>query len=342
MWKLASACAPARRGGDWYILPRRAMDLIKQPLMLVLFTASLLAQTPTSQLTGRITDSSEAVVPGASIVVISIDTNLERRAESNAAGYYTVSLLPPGAYRVSVRRDGFKPVARTGLLLAVDQVARLDFTLEVGSVTETIEVSAAGATVEAGTSALGTVVSSKQLLDIPLNSRNPLRLAYLVPGFVPTSSFSDQFNRASSFRINGGRSNMNDLFLDGISNSPPASRSPRTRPALSSRNTKTPAKSSKVAIASSAIPSVVVRPVVPAGSSCEDMDELPSESASAPPAPCKRPSTISATPALVRMEGRRGGAAIGVGITNGNPSIGGCGGGTSGTVNAPSFGCWRR
>ncbi|MEO7651516.1 MAG: carboxypeptidase regulatory-like domain-containing protein, partial [Bryobacteraceae bacterium] len=153
----------------------------------------------------------------------SIDTNFERRAESNTAGYYTVSLLPPGNYRVSVRHDGFKPVTRTGLKLAVDQVARLDFALEVGSVTETIEVSAAGATVEAGTSALGTVISSKQLLDIPLNSRNPLRLAYLVPGFVPASTFSDQFNRASSFRINGGRANMNDLFLDGISNSPPAS-----------------------------------------------------------------------------------------------------------------------
>jgi hypothetical protein len=182
-----------------------------------------LSQTPTAQITGRVTDATQAVVPNAEVLVINVDTGLERRTASNDEGYYAVTLLPPGQYRAAVRKQGFKPVTRSGLTLVVDQVARLDFALEVGSVTEAIEVTAAAPTVEAGTSALGTVVGSNQILDMPLNSRNPLRLAYLVPGFQPTRSFSDQFNRASSFRINGGRSNMNDLFIDGISNSPPAS-----------------------------------------------------------------------------------------------------------------------
>jgi hypothetical protein len=192
-------------------------------LVALLLAAALIAQTPTAQVTGRVSDSSEAVIPGAEIVIVNVDTGLQRRAMSNDAGYYTISLLPPGTYRMSVRREGFKPINRTGMTLQVDQVARIDFQLEVGSLTETIEVTAAAPTIESGTAALGTVVGSKQLRDIPLNSRNPLRLAYLVPGFVPSSSFSDQFNRASSFRINGGRANMNDLFLDGVSNSPPAS-----------------------------------------------------------------------------------------------------------------------
>ncbi|MSV28074.1 MAG: TonB-dependent receptor [Bryobacterales bacterium] len=181
------------------------------------------AQTPTAQVTGRVTDQSEAVIPGAEILILGVDTGFERRALSNETGYFTVTLLPPGNYRLSVRRDGFRATTRTGLRLVVGQVARLDFVLEVGEVAESVEVTAAAPTVESGTAALGTVVSSKQILDMPLNSRNPLRLAYLVPGFTPSSSFSDQFNRASSFRINGGRANMNDLFLDGVSNSPPAS-----------------------------------------------------------------------------------------------------------------------
>src|SRR4051812_22294452 len=95
-------------------------------LATLLLAFAALAQTPTAQVTGRVTDSSEALVPGAEIVVTGIETNFERRTQANAAGYYTVSLLPPGSYRLSVRRPGFRPIARTGLTLAVDQVARLD------------------------------------------------------------------------------------------------------------------------------------------------------------------------------------------------------------------------
>jgi hypothetical protein len=194
-------------------------------LAAVLLAASgfLQAQTPTGQITGRVVDSSDAVVARVDITVTNANTGMQRRTESNDAGYYTVPLLPPGMYAVNVRRDGFRPVNRTGIIVAVDQIARIDFTLEVGAVTESIEVRGAAPTVESSNASIGTVMASEQIRDIPLNSRNPLRLAYLVPGFVPSRSFSDQFNRASSFRINGGRSNMNDLFLDGVSNSPPAS-----------------------------------------------------------------------------------------------------------------------
>ena len=192
-------------------------------LLAILFALVAAAQTPTAQITGRVTDSSQSVIPGAAVQVTGVETGLQRRAVANDAGYFAITLLPPGSYRVSVRKDGFRAVTQSGLRLVVDQVARLDFVLEVGAVTESIEVTAAAPTVDSGTAALGTVVSSGQILDMPLNSRNPLRLAYLVPGFSPSPGFSDQFNRASSFRINGGRANMNDLFLDGVSNSPPAS-----------------------------------------------------------------------------------------------------------------------
>ncbi|MBM3729142.1 MAG: hypothetical protein FJW40_27425, partial [Acidobacteria bacterium] len=199
------------------------MSIMRFAMLAVALVFAATAQTPTAQISGRITDSTQAVIPGAELSVTGVDNGLQRRTVSNEAGYFTITLLPPGNYRVSVRKDGFRAVTQSGLTLVVDQIARLDFALEVGAVAETVEVTASAPAVESGTAALGTVVSSRQILDMPLNSRNPLRLAYLVPGFSPSPAFSDQFNRASSFRINGGRANMNDLFLDGVSNSPPAS-----------------------------------------------------------------------------------------------------------------------
>ncbi len=140
-------------------------------------------------------------------------------------GCTTVSLLPPGEYRVDVHRDGFRSATRTGITLAVDQIERLDFQLEVGNVADTVEVSASAPAVTTGSAALGTVVPQPKQVGICRSTRGItyLRLMYVVPGFAPSTSFVDQFNRASSFRIDGGRSNMTELFIDGVSDSPPAS-----------------------------------------------------------------------------------------------------------------------
>src|SRR3954452_13980644 len=91
------------------------------------------AQTPTAQVTGRVTDASDAVVPGASVVLVNTETGLIGKAVSNDTGYYTVSLLPPGEYRLRVQKEGFRTVTRAAVTLVVDQVARLDFQLDVGS-----------------------------------------------------------------------------------------------------------------------------------------------------------------------------------------------------------------
>ncbi|MBS1823963.1 MAG: TonB-dependent receptor [Acidobacteria bacterium] len=190
---------------------------------LLLFAFPVCAQTTTAQLTGQVSDSSGAVVPAAAVTMVNTGTGEERHFTTNESGYYTFGLLPPGTYRLQVRRDGFRSVTQSGIALTVGQAARIDITMEVGAVAETVEVTAAAPVVERETAGLGTVVGSKQIRDMPLNSRNPLRLAYLVPGFTPGRNFSDQFNRASNFRINGGRANMNEAMIDGISNSPPAS-----------------------------------------------------------------------------------------------------------------------
>ena len=91
------------------------------------------AQVITSQLTGRVTDATGALVPGAQVEIMNRDTGLDRTAQTNDDGYYTVPLLPPGQYQVSVKKEGFRPVTRTGISLRVDVPARLDFSIEVGS-----------------------------------------------------------------------------------------------------------------------------------------------------------------------------------------------------------------
>src|SRR5262245_12668409 len=93
----------------------------------LLIALTCFAPTPTGQITGRLSDSSDAIIPGASIEVTNTGTGLTRKAVSNETGFYTISLLPPGEYRIDIRKEGFRSVTRPSLTVAVDQVARLDF-----------------------------------------------------------------------------------------------------------------------------------------------------------------------------------------------------------------------
>src|SRR5258708_4318252 len=115
------------------------------PMRITAFFTLIAAGTAfaqTAQITGRVTDATGAVVPGTSIVVTNVGTAADRSVTTNQDGYYTVPLLPPGEYRVSVQHAGFKQMVRSGVVLEVDQRAELDFTLEVGGVSERIEVQA--------------------------------------------------------------------------------------------------------------------------------------------------------------------------------------------------------
>src|SRR5690348_355987 len=108
---------------------RHTMKALAAALVLA---ALLSAQEPTAQITGIITDKTAAVVPGARIQVTNTDTGMTWTADSNDSGNYVFSNLRPGAYEVSVGKDGFATVRRTGITLVISQTARLDFTLQVG------------------------------------------------------------------------------------------------------------------------------------------------------------------------------------------------------------------
>jgi hypothetical protein len=185
-----------------------------------LFAAGAWAQT--ASVTGRVTDPSGAVIPGARIEVTSADTGIETVVETSAEGYYNAPSLQPGVYDVSASQDGFVTQRQQGLRLLVQQVARLDFQLQLGSVTETVEVNAQAVLLDSESSTVGQVIGGRQISELPLLGRNPYALAMLAPGVRPSGGVNnlpiDQISTVS-FMINGQRASSNEFLLDGAPNS---------------------------------------------------------------------------------------------------------------------------
>ncbi len=171
-----------------------------------------LAQT--AQITGRVTDSTGAVIPGTSITVTNVATGAERKVTTNEVGYYTVPLLPPGAYRIHIEQEGFKPITRSGIILEVDQRAELNFTLEVGALTEQIEVTADVMQLNTVEASRGQVIENQRIVELPLNGRNYNDLALLSAGTVQPNSGS----RYGGFSSGGMRVTQNNFLLDGVDN----------------------------------------------------------------------------------------------------------------------------
>jgi hypothetical protein len=167
-----------------------------------------------AQITGRVTDSTGAVVPATTIVVRQVATGIDRTATTSDDGYYTVPLLPPGEYRVAVQRQGFRPVTRSGIILQVDQRAEINFSLEVGAVAESIEVTASTALLSTIEASRGQVIENQRIIELPLNGRNYNELALLSAGAVQPLSGS----RYEGFSSGGMRNTQNNFLLDGVDN----------------------------------------------------------------------------------------------------------------------------
>jgi len=185
--------------------------------------ASLLpmyAQTSKALISGIVTDSSGAAVAGAKVTITDTERNQDFRTETNGAGVYRVIELTPGVYRVAAEAPGFRTYQLEGLRLYTQQNATLNITLDVGAVTEKVEVTATGPLLEASSAALSAVVENKKIIELPLNNRNIYSLLTLVPGITPSTPNnpeSDFFTSTIRFSINGGKESVNDIQLDGVS-----------------------------------------------------------------------------------------------------------------------------
>ena len=177
----------------------------------------------TAQLSGRVADSSDSVVPGVTIVAVHRDTGAARSTVSNAQGYYNIPALPPGTYKVTAELDGFAPATRE-VLLVNETAARADLVLTPGGVAEQVIVTA-DSLLETATADVGTVVTQRSIHELPLNVRDPISLVTLTPGVTTLASFGGgggtdvgrNFFKAN-FRVAGGRNRGQDVLLDGVAN----------------------------------------------------------------------------------------------------------------------------
>ena len=184
----------------------------------------LAAQVTSGTIVGTVTDAS-GVVPGATITVREVNKGTTSSYVTDATGNYTASFLVPGTYAVEVNVQGFKKSIREGIILQVNQRARVDVTLEVGRIEETMTVVSSAPLVRADSSEVGTVIEERAIKELPLNGRNFATLVYLTPGITPGQagenlSGASTFNPrgASNFNALGHQANANAWLIDGIDN----------------------------------------------------------------------------------------------------------------------------
>ncbi|HEV3215573.1 MAG TPA: carboxypeptidase regulatory-like domain-containing protein [Vicinamibacterales bacterium] len=179
------------------------------------------AQSHRAAIRGRVEDPSGAVIAGAAITATNEATHEVRAVVTGENGAFAIVELPPGVWTVEIAVPGHKTHVQR-LTLEVDQERHADVRLELGEVTDRVEVTAPPADLRRGSSAQGTVVDNRQILDMPLDGRNFLELTLLVPGALPAAQGSAGSVRGDfSFSVNGGREDANDFLLDGADNVDP-------------------------------------------------------------------------------------------------------------------------
>ncbi|MEO6727166.1 MAG: carboxypeptidase-like regulatory domain-containing protein, partial [Blastocatellia bacterium] len=179
---------------------------------------SVLAQTITGRISGTVTDSAGASVPGVTIIIVNEATQQTRNAMTDSNGFYVATNLPVGNYTVSVEHQGFKKSKKTGYNLVADGRLSVDFALEAGAVTETVEiVASAGETVNSVSGEVSRTIDQSQVQELALNGRNYLQLTTLIPGapLLEDNALSLTTSLSVSQPINGNRGNANNLTVDG-------------------------------------------------------------------------------------------------------------------------------
>jgi len=178
----------------------------------------LQAQFDTGAVLGTIRDRSESVVSSVKVTLTNVETNLSVTKETDSNGNYEFFTVKPGRYKVMAEKTGFSTATANDIVVNVNARQRVDLTLAVGAVTETVEVSATVPLVESETSQRGQVIESKKIVELPLNGRNYADLALLSAGVRRSSYAVANPPREGSFNVNGQRSTFNNFLLDGVDN----------------------------------------------------------------------------------------------------------------------------
>ncbi len=190
--------------------------------LLFFIAAALLAQFESAEVLGTVHDASGAVVLKAAVTLVNQDTGVQAKAFTDDNGNYDFFNVKVGRYTVTVEHAGFERVSSPDVIVAVNARQRVDLAMQVGAVTETVEVKGAASVLDTDSSEHGQVIESKQIVELPLNGRNYADLALLSTNTVksPMSiSFSPSGTpREAAFNVNGMRSTYNNFLLDGLDN----------------------------------------------------------------------------------------------------------------------------
>ncbi len=187
-------------------------------LLLSIFPA--FAQTTSGSVSGTITDASGAPVPNAPVNLINIDTKEKRTANTSSDGLYQFVSIPPANYRIEVQQTGFKSVVREPVVVQTASSATINIALQLGDVSQTVEVTSQTPLLQTDNAALGQVVDQRQATELPLNGRNPIALAALAPSVVPQGQAQQSATGSNPFAfnnysMNGGLSGQGAVLLDG-------------------------------------------------------------------------------------------------------------------------------
>jgi hypothetical protein len=197
-------------------------------LAILLAVCPLTAQVSTGSIAGLVTDQTGAAIPSAAVTLINQDTGAERTAAANSSGSYIFPLVAPGVYRVRASAAGFKSYEISGLEVQVAQPVTQNIRLEVGDTATKLEVMATAPVLEQRSAEIGQVIGQKEVVTLPLNGRNFLDLAKLVPGVAELAGSS----QSNGLAINGQRANQIGFYFDGVDTRTETSGKPAFSPSI--------------------------------------------------------------------------------------------------------------
>ena len=180
------------------------------------------AQLATAELNGRVTDSSGAVLPGATVTATQTATGLVRTAVTDESGSYLISNLPTGPYRLEISLQGFRSYVRTGLVLTVGATPTINAVLELGSLEETVTVQGEAPLVDVRSAGVSAVIENERILELPLNGRNPVDLVLMVGAAVQTAEATNRTSPGGvRISVAGGLPTGVGYTLDGATHNNP-------------------------------------------------------------------------------------------------------------------------
>ncbi|HTV54465.1 MAG TPA: carboxypeptidase-like regulatory domain-containing protein [Terriglobia bacterium] len=200
---------------------RRVVNIVAATGLFLLFSSICFGQTTFGSLGGTVRDTSGGVIPGVQVTLTNLGTNTKVRTTTNTDGIYEFVNVQPGNYRVEAEKGGFKLFSRSPVVVETQQSYRIDVTMQLGSVTQTVQVTAATPLLQPQTSSLGQVIAGRSVTEMPLNGRNVFNLMELVPSVVPQGESEGTPTGANPFgwnnyQINGAFGGQSAIYLDGV------------------------------------------------------------------------------------------------------------------------------